>query len=893
MTGQHCGVYRAVRGGWAWVPGVKGQARLAMDGRGHREVDAWGNGEPRVQGYVGFGATLGPVPAAPRVSAPSRDTPVLGARAFASAPFAASTASTSASSADAARLRRELRAAMDELEDARAVALAGMEAHAELNWVRKDVASEREIASHYKREAARFERAVVERDERVRERLRKLGLWRLMGRLGLEVNVASHSKLAIRIWLESARRRARLEGRVQGDASTTPPARRARATHRATPMRDDGEDSDEPDSSSDDGEPGTHRWRDAKRKTRREKRKANRNGDVSVSNADTEAESESSSSRTDALDDDDDGGESELSLSAFASTAFVADEDESAFSEDEGRGVRFRETRKNRSKNDERSYSAAPDAAPGIRAADLARVARAVGGAGSDAVLAWRERAAAAAAELETTSAARFEAEEALRARRREDRAERFAAAEAEEALRREIAALREHVEAGETRSKAREEAHAASVKKEEAKREELFAKLREAESAREDVEGELRESRRSTLEAAREAAGKRTVAAVVDETPEVLALRGERRVAEDEKRVREAAAADEKVRQLALEHSIVALRAEAETREAAWQEKLKAETHARDALECAHAALRETARATTDELEASRVASKRLAEDLENQLEAAEAAAKRERDLEARVLESRREMLASERAWQKRLGEAEAAAAAAALERDVAAAAAAAAAAANREREDAAAAAASALRTARENVLHASASVASAESLDSESKLCAESERSLEDPAQTSPRRESILEDALRSSLERERGACEVPAGVFSEPSQTNANVVRAEKDHAIFSKVRNNRHEEVDALLKSKEVDLDVRDGNGNSILIVAAQNNRKRLVKAAVRAGIDLNLRNRKGNTAVHFAVAYGYEDIAEYLVRKGADPTATNDEGLRPDQGLTLL
>ena len=108
---------------------------------------------------------------------------------------------------------------------------------------------------------------------------------------------------------------------------------------------------------------------------------------------------------------------------------------------------------------------------------------------------------------------------------------------------------------------------------------------------------------------------------------------------------------------------------------------------------------------------------------------------------------------------------------------------------------------------------------------------------------------------------------------------------------DHDIFSKARNNRHGEVESLLSSGAVSPDVRDRNGNTVLMVAAQNNRKRVAKAAVRAGATLDARNAKGNTAMHFALAYGYEDIAEYLVRKGADPTVTNEEGLRPDQGLT--
>lgn len=130
--------------------------------------------------------------------------------------------------------------------------------------------------------------------------------------------------------------------------------------------------------------------------------------------------------------------------------------------------------------------------------------------------------------------------------------------------------------------------------------------------------------------------------------------------------------------------------------------------------------------------------------------------------------------------------------------------------------------------------------------------------------------------------------------AGSRDDPKLLRAGATSAKPsttDHDIFSKARNNRHGEVDSLLSSGAVSPDVRDRNGNTVLMVAAQNNRKRVAKAAVRAGATLDARNAKGNTAMHFALAYGYEDIAEYLVRKGADPTVTNEEGLRPDQGLT--
>ena len=57
------------------------------------------------------------------------------------------------------------------------------------------------------------EREAAERDD-VRERLRKLGLWRLITKLGLDVRVSEPSMCAMRAWLEAARRRARADGRA-------------------------------------------------------------------------------------------------------------------------------------------------------------------------------------------------------------------------------------------------------------------------------------------------------------------------------------------------------------------------------------------------------------------------------------------------------------------------------------------------------------------------------------------------------------------------------------------------------------------------------------------------------------------------------------------------------
>jgi hypothetical protein len=105
-------------------------------------------------------------------------------------------------------------------------------------------------------------------------------------------------------------------------------------------------------------------------------------------------------------------------------------------------------------------------------------------------------------------------------------------------------------------------------------------------------------------------------------------------------------------------------------------------------------------------------------------------------------------------------------------------------------------------------------------------------------------------------------------------------------------FTVVRAGRIEELRDILVTGLVDLNQdRDHAGNSLLIVAAQNGNKRVIKELLRKGADPNTRNDKGNTALHYLFAYKHRELGEYLIDKGADDTLTNNDGLTPYEGLT--
>lgn len=69
------------------------------------------------------------------------------------------------------------------------------------------------------------------------------------------------------------------------------------------------------------------------------------------------------------------------------------------------------------------------------------------------------------------------------------------------------------------------------------------------------------------------------------------------------------------------------------------------------------------------------------------------------------------------------------------------------------------------------------------------------------------------------------------------------------------LFRFSRHGRADEVERLLSSG-IPVDVRDENGNTVLIIACQNGNKRVAKAALRRGANINARNLKGNTPLHF-------------------------------------
>ena len=100
--------------------------------------------------------------------------------------------------------------------------------------------------------------------------------------------------------------------------------------------------------------------------------------------------------------------------------------------------------------------------------------------------------------------------------------------------------------------------------------------------------------------------------------------------------------------------------------------------------------------------------------------------------------------------------------------------------------------------------------------------------------------------------------------------------------------------RHKKIAELSHAlaRGTNLDVRDENGNTPLIVACQNGHASVCHLLVEHGADLKCANKRGNTPLHYCFAYNFDDLGKFLISQGADEYAVNLDGLTCYEGLSL-
>jgi hypothetical protein len=109
---------------------------------------------------------------------------------------------------------------------------------------------------------------------------------------------------------------------------------------------------------------------------------------------------------------------------------------------------------------------------------------------------------------------------------------------------------------------------------------------------------------------------------------------------------------------------------------------------------------------------------------------------------------------------------------------------------------------------------------------------------------------------------------------------------------DAVVFSFVRHNRYDAVEALIQQDTQVLLAHDDNGNNLLHVACQNNNRRIAKLLLKSGIGVNDQNAVGNTPLHYCYQYTFMPLADYLVAHGANEQLPNGAGLIPEQVIGM-
>jgi ankyrin repeat protein len=84
----------------------------------------------------------------------------------------------------------------------------------------------------------------------------------------------------------------------------------------------------------------------------------------------------------------------------------------------------------------------------------------------------------------------------------------------------------------------------------------------------------------------------------------------------------------------------------------------------------------------------------------------------------------------------------------------------------------------------------------------------------------------------------------------------------------------------------LIEKKLDINARNKNSDTALILATYHNNTSHTDALINAGADINLKNNNGETPLHFAIHHSNFSIARKLVERGASIYSTNLQGQSP-------
>ena len=86
----------------------------------------------------------------------------------------------------------------------------------------------------------------------------------------------------------------------------------------------------------------------------------------------------------------------------------------------------------------------------------------------------------------------------------------------------------------------------------------------------------------------------------------------------------------------------------------------------------------------------------------------------------------------------------------------------------------------------------------------------------------------------------------------------------------------------QEIQAAI-SKGADMNAKDGQGMTALMLAAKDNSIAVVSALLKAGADVNAKDLNGGTALIWAAYQNTNQVVSALLKAGADINAKNNQG----------
>ena len=85
---------------------------------------------------------------------------------------------------------------------------------------------------------------------------------------------------------------------------------------------------------------------------------------------------------------------------------------------------------------------------------------------------------------------------------------------------------------------------------------------------------------------------------------------------------------------------------------------------------------------------------------------------------------------------------------------------------------------------------------------------------------------------------------------------------------------------------IFEEKNLSPDIRDDNGNPLLILAVQSNSFQTVNYLLNKGANPNIQNLNLNTPLHYALTFHNFEIADMLIQTGANEKIKNKTGNTP-------